>query len=64
MSLMTFFALAAALFAAVSLFNGVVSMAHGGEANHRESHLLMFQRVGWQALAALFVVLTLFQNLD
>jgi len=64
MSLMTFFVLATAFFAALAFFNGVVSMAHGGEENHRVSHWLMFQRVGWQALALLFIVLALFQNFD
>ncbi len=64
MSLMTFFVLATAFFAALSLFSGVVSMAHGGEEDQRASHWLMFQRVGWQALALLFIVLALFQNIE
>lgn len=63
MSLMTFFVLATAFCAAVSLLNGVVSMTQG-EENVRTSNLLMFQRVGWQALALLFIVLSLFQNFD
>ena len=32
--------------AALALFNGIGSMAHGGEADQRASHLLMFRRVG------------------
>jgi len=64
MSLMTFFALATVFCVALSLFNGVVSMAQGGEEDLRASHVLMFQRVGWQTLALLFIVLALFQNLD
>jgi len=64
MSLMTFFVLVTALCAALSLVSGVVSMAHGGEEDQRASHWLMFQRVGWQALAVLFVVLALLQSFD
>ena len=64
MYLMTFFVLVAALFAALSLFSGITSMAHGGAENQRTSHWLMFQRVGWQALALLFVVLALLGNFD
>jgi hypothetical protein len=45
--------------AALALFNGIVSMAHGGEADQRASHGLMFKRVGWQALAVLAVALAL-----
>jgi hypothetical protein len=44
---------------AMALFNGIVSMAHGGEADQRASHLLMFRRVGWQAVTALAVLLAL-----
>ena len=64
MSLMTFFVLATAFCAALSLFNGVVSMAHGGEEDLRAGNGLMFQRIGWQALALLFIVLAMFQNFD
>jgi hypothetical protein len=49
----------AALFAAVSLFQGVASMAHGGVEDQRTSHLMMFKRVGWQALALLFILFAL-----
>lgn len=63
MSLITAFVLAAALLAAISLFNGIVSMAHGGAADQRASHWLMLKRVGWQALALLFIVLALLANL-
>jgi hypothetical protein len=40
--------------AGLALFNGIVSMAHGGGA---QSNRLMFRRVGWQALAVLAVLL-------
>jgi hypothetical protein len=49
----------AALGVAVALFNGILSMAHGGEADQRESHRLMFKRVTWQALAILLVLIAL-----
>ena len=61
MSLITMFVMVAAFFAAVSLFEGVSSMAHGGVHDQRTSHLMMFKRVGWQALALLFIVFALLQ---
>lgn len=63
MDLLTVFILVAALLTAVSLFNGVTSMAHGGEADARESHWLMFRRVGWQALAVLLLMFALLAQL-
>ena len=45
--------------AALALFNGIVSMAQGGEADQHDSHRLMFRRVGWQALAVLAVAFAL-----
>ena len=49
----------AALGVAVALFNGILSMAYGGEADHRESHRHMFKRVAWQGLAILLVLIAL-----
>jgi hypothetical protein len=49
----------AALGVAVALFNGILSMAYGGEADQRESHRHMFKRVAWQALAILLVLIAL-----
>ena len=49
----------AALGVAVALFNGILSMAHGGEADRRESHRHMFKRVAWQGLAILLVLIAL-----
>lgn len=63
MSLMTAFVMVAALFTVISLFNGIVSMAHGGPEDNRLSPLLMFRRVAWQALAFLFILLALLANL-
>lgn len=63
MSIITAFVLAAALFAAISLFNGITSMAHGGAADQAGSVKLMLKRVGWQGLALLFILLALLANL-
>jgi ABC-type Na+ efflux pump permease subunit len=62
MNLMTVLVLMAALFAAVSLFSGITSMAHGGAEDQRASHWLMFRRVGWQALALVFILLALLSS--
>lgn len=43
--------------AALALFNGVVSMAHGGVEDQQASTRLMFKRVAWQAVAVLAVLL-------
>jgi hypothetical protein len=63
MSLMTAFVMVAALFTVISLFNGIVSMAHGGAEDQRLSPRLMLKRVGWQGLAVLFILLALLANL-
>jgi hypothetical protein len=57
------FAVIGLALAAYALFNGVVSMAHGGIEDQRNSHLHMFRRVGWQGLAALFVLLGLLSQI-
>jgi hypothetical protein len=62
MDAMTVFVLLAAAMVAVSLYQGIVSMAHGGEADQQRSHWLMFRRVAWQAAALLFIVLALLAN--
>jgi hypothetical protein len=59
MNMLTAFVLLAALAVVISLFNGIVSMAHGGEDDARQSHWLMFKRVGWQAAAVLFLLFAL-----
>jgi len=64
MSMITAFAMIAAVLAAISLFNGIVSMAHGGAEDQRASHWLMFRRVGWQALAVMFIFFAMFAALD
>lgn len=40
-----------------ALVRGVVSMAQGGIEDQQASHRLMFQRIGWQALTVLLLVL-------
>jgi hypothetical protein len=57
MSMLTTFAVACMLVAIWALFNGVVSMAHGGPEDQRSSHVWMFKRVAWQGLAVLFVLM-------
>lgn len=64
MDALTLMVFVAAGLAAVSLFNGITSMAHGGEHDDLHAHELMFKRVGWQALAALLVFLALLAGLD
>ena len=57
MNAMTVLVLAAAAMAVLTLLNGVISMAHGGEEDQLRSHRIMLQRTAWQGLA---VVLLLF----
>ncbi len=63
MDMITMFALLAAIAVVISLFNGIASMAHGGESEARQSNRLMFRRVGWQALAVFFILLGLLSQL-
>lgn len=63
MNLMTFFIMIAAAAVAVSLFNGVASMAHGGEADRLHSHHHMFWRTGLQAVSVGFVLLAMLSTL-
>jgi len=63
MNLMLLLAVVGLAMAALALFSGVVSMAHGGVEDQRTSHLHMFKRVGWQGLAVLFVLLGLLSQL-
>ncbi len=63
MSIMTVFVMVATLLTVVSLFNGIVSMAHGGPEDERLSPRLMLKRVGWQGLAVLCILLALLANL-
>ena len=42
-----------------TLLRGIASMVKGGDADFRQSHQLMFQRVGLQALTVLIVIMAL-----
>lgn len=53
----TILVLVAAAGAAVALFNGILSMAYGGEADRRNSPKHMFKRVAWQGAAVVLVLL-------
>jgi hypothetical protein len=57
MSMITALVVACVVLAAIALFNGIVSMAHGGPQDERESHRLMLKRVAWQGAAVLFALL-------
>ena len=63
MDAMTFLIFAAAAMTVVALFNGVVSMAHGGESDRLHSHELMFRRTAWQGLAVLLLMLAMLGGL-
>jgi len=54
LTVLVFVGIALTIFA---LFRGIVSMAHGGIEDQQASHRLMFQRVGWQALTVLLLIL-------
>ena len=63
MDALTFLVFAAAAMAVMSLFNGIVSMAHGGAADQAHSHQLMFSRTAWQGLAVLLMMFALLASL-
>jgi hypothetical protein len=56
---MTFLVFIAAALAVLSLYQGVVAMAHGGDWDQLHSHELMLKRTGWQALAVGFILAAL-----
>ncbi|OGA80556.1 MAG: hypothetical protein A3G27_11510 [Betaproteobacteria bacterium RIFCSPLOWO2_12_FULL_66_14] len=59
MNAFTFLVMLGALATVVALFNGVLSMAQGGEYDQRHSHELMFRRVAFQALTVLLMFLAM-----
>lgn len=59
MNAMTMLIFGAAAMAGFALFNGVVSMAHGGESDDLHANELMFKRTIWQGLAVLLVLLAM-----
>jgi len=59
MNAMTVFVFAAAAMAVVTLLNGVISMAHGGEEDQLQAPRIMLQRTAWQGLAVVLLLLAL-----
>jgi hypothetical protein len=63
MNAITLFAMIGAFLTVLTLFSGISSMAHGGDDDKRRSHLLMFKRVGWQALTVLFIFMAMLSQM-
>ena len=59
MNTMTVLIVAGMVATVVALIQGIGSMTQGGVSDQARSHILMFRRVGWQAVtvAALLVIL-------
>jgi hypothetical protein len=56
---MTVFILVGFVATILTLIQGIASMAHGGESDQARSRVLMFQRIGLQAITILFLLLAL-----
>lgn len=63
MSLATMFIMAGLAATVLTLIQGIASMAKGGESDQARSHILMFRRVGLQAMTILFLLLALLSQL-
>lgn len=63
MDLLVFLVMLGALATVASLFNGIASMAQGGEDDLRHSHELMFRRVALQAFTVLIIFLALLSQI-
>jgi len=59
MNTMTVLVVAGMVVTILALIQGIASMAHGGASDQAHSHILMFRRVGWQALTVLILLLIL-----
>jgi hypothetical protein len=59
MNTMTLLVVAGLVATILALIEGIASMAHGGVPDQARSHILMFRRVGWQALTVLLLLLAL-----
>jgi hypothetical protein len=57
MNTMTILVLAGMAATILSLAQGIASMAEGGDSDQARSHMLMFRRVGLQAVTLLLLVL-------
>lgn len=60
---LTLLVFGALLATAISLFNGVASMAHGGVEDDRASYGLMCKRCLWQAVAVALVLVAMLGQL-
>jgi hypothetical protein len=56
MNTMTLLVVAGMVATILTLFEGIASMAHGGASDQARSHILMFRRVGWQAITVLVIL--------
>lgn len=63
MSLLNLVILLSVACVVIALFNGIVSMAHGGDHDLHESLGFMFKRVGWQAFAFVAIMFAMLSNL-
>jgi hypothetical protein len=59
MNTMTLLVVAGLVATILALIEGIASMAHGGVLDQARSHILMFRRVGWQALTVVLLLLAL-----
>jgi hypoxia induced protein len=59
MNTMTVLVVAGMAATILSLVQGVASMAEGGASDQARSHVLMFRRVGLQAITVVFLLLAL-----
>jgi saccharopine dehydrogenase-like NADP-dependent oxidoreductase len=59
MDALTLLVVIAALGVGISLFRGILSMAHGGKEDQEHAHQYMFKRVAWQAVAVALVLAAL-----
>jgi hypothetical protein len=60
---LTLLVLVALALTAISLFNGITSMAHGGVEDDRQSYGLMCKRCLWQAVAVALVLVAMLAQL-
>jgi hypoxia induced protein len=59
MNSMTVLVIAGMVMTILALIQGIASMAGGGAPDQARSHILMFRRVGWQAVTVVALLLFL-----
>jgi hypothetical protein len=59
MNTITLLIVAGLIATVITLVQGVASMAHGGASDQARSHLLMFRRVGLQAVTVAILLIIL-----